>query len=45
MEEYLKRDETIYNEYKVLNKKNKKEMATKYIRMYNEKHLVYFPKG
>lgn len=45
MEEYLKRDEIIYNEYKVLNKKNKKEMATKYIRMYNEKHLVYFPKG
>ncbi len=45
MEEYLKRDETIYNEYKVLNKKKKKEMATKYIRMYNEKHLVYFPKG
>ena len=45
MEEYLKRDETIYNEYKVLNKKKKKEMATKYIRMYNEKHWVYFPKG
>ena len=25
--------------------KNKKELATKYIRMYNEKHPVYFPKG
>ena len=45
IETYLKRDETIYNEYKALNKKNKKEMATKYIRMYNEKHLVYFPEG
>ena len=45
MEEYLKRDEAIYNEYKALNKKKKKEMATKYIRMYNEKHWVYFPKG
>ena len=45
MEEYLKRDEVIYNEYKALNKKKKKEMATKYIRMYNEKHWVYFPKG
>lgn len=45
MEEYLKRDEAIYNEYKALGKKKKKEMATKYIRMYNEKHLVYFPKG
>ena len=45
MEEYLKRDEVIYKEYLTLNKKKKKEMATKYIRMYNEKHWVYFPKG
>ena len=45
MEEYLKRDEAIYKEYMTLNKKKKKEMATKYIRMYNEKHWVYFPKG
>lgn len=45
MEEYLKRDEVIYNEYNALSKKKKKELATKYIRMYNEKHLVYFPKG
>lgn len=45
MEEYLKRDEAIYKEYMTLNKKKKKELATKYIRMYNEKHLVYFPKG
>ncbi|MES2516001.1 MAG: hypothetical protein V4580_17740 [Bacteroidota bacterium] len=45
MEEYLKRDQAIYKEYSALSKKNKKEMATKYIRMYNEKHWVYFPKG
>ncbi len=45
MEEFLKRDEVIYKEYNTLNKKKKKEMATKYIRMYNEKHWVYFPKG
>lgn len=45
IEEYLKRDETIYKEFMTLNKKKKKELATKYIRMYNEKHLVYFPKG
>jgi hypothetical protein len=45
MEEYLKRDEAIFKEYTTLNKKKKKEMATKYIRMYNEKHWVYFPKG
>lgn len=44
-EELLKRDEEIYKEYMLLNKKKKKEFATKYIRMYNEKHLVYFPKG
>lgn len=45
LEEFIKNDTVIYNEYKSLSKKNKKELATKYIRMYNEKHLVYFPKG
>lgn len=45
LEEYLKRDEAIYKEFSTLNKKKKKEFATKYIRMYNEKHVVYFPKG
>lgn len=42
--EYLKRDESIYQEFSALKNKKKKEFATKYIRMYNEKHLVYFPK-
>lgn len=45
LQEFLKRDEIIYKEYSLLSKKKKKELATKYIRMYNEKHLVYFPKG
>jgi hypothetical protein len=45
LEEFLKLDESIYKEFSLLNKKKKKELATKYIRMYNEKHLVYFPKG
>ena len=45
LEEFLKKDETIYKEYSSLSRKKKKEFATKYIRMYNEKHLVYFPKG
>lgn len=45
LEEFLKKDETIYKEYSALSRKKKKEFATKYIRMYNEKHLVYFPKG
>lgn len=42
--EYLKRDIAIYQEFSALKNKKKKEFATKYIRMYNEKHLVYFPK-
>jgi hypothetical protein len=44
LEEFLKRDEMIYKEFLLLNKKKKKELATKYIRMYDEKHVVYFPK-
>ena len=44
-EELLKRDDAIYKEYMTLSKKKRKEFATKYIRMYNEKHVVYFPKG
>jgi hypothetical protein len=45
LEEWLKNDNQVYTEFKVLSRKKKKEYATKYIRMYNEKHLVYFPKG
>lgn len=45
LEEYLKRDEAIYKEFMLLNKKKKKELATKYIRMYNDNHVVYFPNG
>lgn len=45
IEEFFKRDETIYKEFMALSKKKKRESVTKYIRMYNERHLVYFPKG
>jgi len=45
LEEYLKKDDAVYKEYILLNRKKRKEFATKYIRMYNEKHPVYFPKG
>lgn len=45
IEEYLKRDDEIFKEYNALSKKKKRELVTKYIRMYNEKHIVYFPKG
>ena len=45
MEEYLKRDEVLYKEFMELSKKKKKEFAFKYMRLYNEKHPVYFPKG
>ena len=44
IEEYIKPDASIYVEYKALNKRKKKEFATKYIRLFNEKHPVYFPK-
>lgn len=44
-EELLKRDEAIYKEFMTLSRKKRKEQATKYIRLYNEKHPVYFPKG
>ncbi len=45
LEEYLKRDEEIYAEYKSLSKKKRKEFTNKYIRIYNEKHPVYFLKS
>jgi len=45
MEEYLKRDTVLYKEFMELSKKKKKEFAFKYMRLYNEKHPVYFPKG
>lgn len=45
MEEYLKRDAVLYKEFMSLSKKKKKEFAFKYMRLYNEKHPVYFPKG
>lgn len=43
--ELMKNDSLIYNEYAALSKKKKRELASKYIRMYNEKHPVYFPKN
>lgn len=45
IEEYLKRDDAIYKEFIALSRKKRKEQATKFIRLYNEKHPVYFPKG
>ena len=45
LEEYLSRDISLVNEFKQLRKKKKKEYAVKYIRLFNEKHPVFFPKG
>jgi len=45
VEVYLKRDDLLYKEFTALSKKKKKEAVIKYIRLYNEKHPVYFPKG
>ncbi len=43
--ELIKSDSIISAEYSALSKKKKKELASKYIRMYNEKHPIYFPKN
>ena len=45
LEEYLNRDISLVSEFKQLRKKKKKEYAAKYIRLFNEKHPVFFPKG
>jgi hypothetical protein len=45
LELLLKRDPEIYNEFMALSRKKKKDLATRYIRKYNEKHPVYFPKN
>jgi hypothetical protein len=45
LEELLKRDPEIYNEFMALSRKKKKELGPRFIRKYNEKHPVYFPKN
>lgn len=45
LEELLKRDDEIYKEFMTLSNKKKRELATRFIRKYNEKHPVYFPKN
>jgi hypothetical protein len=45
LENMLKNDEEIYKEFKALSKKKKKDQANRFIRKYNEKHPIYFPKN
>ena len=45
LEDYLSRDPTLVEEFRQLRKKKKKENAAKYMRLYNERHPVFFPKG
>lgn len=45
LESMLKPDPEIYNEFMALPRKKKRELASRYIRKYNEKHPVYFPKN
>lgn len=45
LEILLKPDTEIYNEFKALSRKKKKELGPRFIRKYNEKHPVYFPKN
>jgi hypothetical protein len=44
LEFFLKRDEILYKEYMQLGRKKKRDLASRYIRLYNDKHPVYFPK-
>jgi len=44
LENFLKRDEVLYKEYRELSRKKKRDLAARYIRLYNEKNPVYFPK-
>jgi len=43
--ELFKGDKEIYEEYDKLSKKKKKEQASRFIRRYNDKHPIYFPKN
>lgn len=45
LENMLKKDEEIYKQFTALSKKKRKAQATLYIRKFNEKHPVYFPKN
>lgn len=45
LEQMLQKDESIYKEFKDLSKKKKKEQVSKFIRKYNEKHPIHFPKN
>jgi hypothetical protein len=40
----LKNDETVYKEYKNLNRRKRRKQATHFIRMYNDRHPVYYLK-
>lgn len=44
MEYILQRDAVLFAEYSVLKKKQKKEQAFLYLRKYNEKYPLYFPR-
>lgn len=45
LEELLKQDEVLLKEYSALTKKKRREQASKFIRNFNEKHPVYFPRN
>jgi hypothetical protein len=45
LENMLKKDEEIYKEFMALSKKKRKDQAPRFIRKYNEKHPIYFPKN
>jgi hypothetical protein len=40
----FKTDETVYKEYKSLSRRKRRKQVTRFIRMYNERHPVYYLK-
>ncbi len=42
LEKMLYKDQEIYHQYKKLSKRNRRKQVSRYIRMYNEKHPMYY---
>jgi hypothetical protein len=44
LENYLSKDDELFKQYKKLSKRNRRKQASRYIRLYNEKHPIYYLK-
>lgn len=44
LEKLLSKDEVVYKEYKSISKRKRRKQVTRFIRMYNDRHPVYYLK-